>query len=314
MDVSSKLWILAYCVLSPNWREDVLSEIMKPESRFYHSAGLKLHYNTWGSPDKQPLVMLHGSHDHSRSWDWTAQALQQDYFIIAPDLRGHGDSEWARGNSYCMSDLIYDQVELVEQLDIAGCPVIAHSLGAAVIAKLMGAFDQLFSRAVLIEGLVPPEEVLEERARHPAVRLQQWVRLKQRLLSRPLRYFPDIESAVARMQEANPHLSVDRASHLAREGVRQTADGYCWKFDPALRAFTRFDFKAEESCALWQQVSAPVLLMHGEDSWASNPEEDGRARYFSRVKVVSLANAGHWLQHDQFECFIDEVKQFLLLG
>jgi pimeloyl-ACP methyl ester carboxylesterase len=51
--------------------------------------------------------------------------------------------------------------------------------------------------------------------------------------------------------------------------------------------------------------------MYGEDSWASNPEKDGRARYFKTARVVAFKNAGHWVHHDQFDRFIAELRAFL---
>ena len=51
---------------------------MKPESLFIDSNGLKLHGTCWGNSGKPPLILLHGMRDHSRSWDWIAQALATD--------------------------------------------------------------------------------------------------------------------------------------------------------------------------------------------------------------------------------------------
>src|SRR3546814_20636320 len=63
-------------------------------SRTYVSQRLRLHYVDWGNPDAPPLLLLHGGRDHCRNWDWVAQELRSDFHIIAPDLRGHGDSQW----------------------------------------------------------------------------------------------------------------------------------------------------------------------------------------------------------------------------
>ncbi len=67
-----------------------------PTSRIYFSQRLRLHYVDWGNPDAPPLVLLHGGRDHCRNWDWVAEELRKDWHIIAPDLRGHGDSDWSR--------------------------------------------------------------------------------------------------------------------------------------------------------------------------------------------------------------------------
>ena len=63
-----------------------------PTSRVYFSQRLRLHYVDWGNPGAPPLILLHGGRDHCRNWDWVAADLRRDYHVIAPDLRGHGDS------------------------------------------------------------------------------------------------------------------------------------------------------------------------------------------------------------------------------
>jgi pimeloyl-ACP methyl ester carboxylesterase len=63
--------------------------------------------------------------------------------------------------------------------------------------------------------------------------------------------------------------------------------------------------------ALWEDITCPTLLCYGEKSWASNPETDGRMKHFKNAKVVSFADAGHWLHHDQYERFMSELRAFL---
>ena len=82
--------------------------IVGPTSHYYYSQRLKLHYVDWGNHDKPLLVLIHGGRDHARNWDWVAQTLRDDYHVIAPDLRGHGDSEWARGSEYSMIEYVVE--------------------------------------------------------------------------------------------------------------------------------------------------------------------------------------------------------------
>jgi pimeloyl-ACP methyl ester carboxylesterase len=62
---------------------------------------------------------------------------------------------------------------------------------------------------------------------------------------------------------------------------------------------------------LWNRIDCPTLLMYGANSWASNPEKDGRIRHFRHARVIEFENAGHWLHHDQFQPFIAELRAFL---
>jgi pimeloyl-ACP methyl ester carboxylesterase len=53
------------------------------------------------------------------------------------------------------------------------------------------------------------------------------------------------------------------------------------------------------------------LLCYGDKSWASNPEKDGRARHFKHARVVSFADTGHWVHHDQLDAFMQVLRDFL---
>jgi pimeloyl-ACP methyl ester carboxylesterase len=53
------------------------------------------------------------------------------------------------------------------------------------------------------------------------------------------------------------------------------------------------------------------LLIHGKESWAKSPAEDGRAGYFRDARVLGVANAGHWVHHDRLDEFLQAVREFL---
>jgi pimeloyl-ACP methyl ester carboxylesterase len=108
------------------------AETDAPQSRYYHSQGLRLHFTDWGNPRAPPLLLVHGGLDHSRSWDHLARALRRNFHVVAPDLRGHGESEWATGSSYSLADHVYDLTGLVkaagfENVSIVGIPWAAWS-------------------------------------------------------------------------------------------------------------------------------------------------------------------------------------------
>ncbi len=81
---------------------DRLSDLPGPVSRIYFSQRLRMHYVDWGNEQAPPLILLHGGRDHCRSWDWVAATLRSDFHVIAPDLRGHGNSEWSASGHYPM--------------------------------------------------------------------------------------------------------------------------------------------------------------------------------------------------------------------
>src|SRR5262249_6784412 len=134
-----------------------------PTSHTYFSQRLRLHYVDWGNPGAPPLLLLHGGRDHCRNWDWTAAALRRDWPTIAPDLRGHGDSQWSPDGSYTMAGYIYDLAQLIHQQRLAPVAIIAHSLGGNIALRYAGIYPETVAKLVAIEGLGPPPRELDER-------------------------------------------------------------------------------------------------------------------------------------------------------
>jgi len=114
------------------------------------------------------------------------------------------------------------------------------------------------------------------------------------------------------MKTENSYLTDEQARHLTIHGISQNEDGtYSWKFDNYFRVMTPYDIPYEDIEKLWEAITCPTLLLYGEKSWASNPEEDGRAKHFQDATVKVYENAGHWLHHDQFDRFMTDMKAFL---
>ncbi|MBW8784736.1 MAG: alpha/beta hydrolase [Novosphingobium sp.] len=284
-----------------------------PTSNSFISQRLRLHYVDWGNPEAPPLILQHGGRDHCRSWDWVAQELRDDWHVIAADLRGHGDSAWSPDGDYSMNAFVYDFAQLVHSLGYEQVSIIAHSLGGNIATRFAGLYPQKVGKLVNIEGLGPtPEQAAERDARPIADRIREWIADKRKAAGRMPRRYPTIEAAYARMKEENAYLTDEQARHLTIHAISRNEDGtWSWKFDNYLNVWAVTDLPQGEIEALWAAVTCPLLLLYGSDSFASNPERDGRARHFSDARVIEYANAGHWLHHDQFRRFMKDVKHFL---
>ena len=284
-----------------------------PTSQSFVSQRLRLHYADWGNHDAPPLILQHGGRDHCRSWDWVAQELRKDWHVIAPDLRGHGDSAWVPDGTYAMDGFVYDFAQLVHTLGYEQVTIVAHSLGGNIATRYTGLYPDKVRKLVNIEGLGPSPEVRATmEGTGMADRLRTWIDNKRAAAGRQPRRYPSLEAAYARMKEENAFLTDEQARHLTLHGVNRNEDGtYSWKFDSYLNVWAVSDMAYGEQEALWEAITCPVLLLYGSDSFASNPERDGRARHFPTGRVIEYANAGHWLHHDQFDRFIADVTAFL---
>lgn len=293
--------------------EPLLAALTGPSSHSYVSQRLRLHYADWGNPDAPPLLLVHGGRDHCRNWDWVAQELRKDWHVICPDLRGHGDSQWSPDGNYPMDAFVYDLAQLVHQLDLAPVTIIAHSLGGNISTRYTGLFPENVAKLVCIEGLGPSPAIRAEREAAGTRQLfRKWIEDKRGAAQRQVRRYPTIEAAYARMKDENKHLTDEQARHLTIHGVSRNEDGsWSWKFDNYLNVWPVFDLPFDKLTEIWSAITCPTLLLYGADSWASNPEKDGRIAHFHNAQVIEFENAGHWLHHDQFDRFMRTVREFL---
>jgi pimeloyl-ACP methyl ester carboxylesterase len=284
-----------------------------PITNSFISQRLRLNYIDWGNPDAPPLLLVHGGRDHARSWDWVAEELRHDWHIIAPDLRGHGDSAWSPDGNYEMSAFVYDLAQLIHQLNLTSVSIIAHSMGGNIATRYAGLFPENVRKMVNIEGLGPSPKMLAERdATGIKKRFRQWIEDKRNAAGRTPKRYPNIEAAYERMKTENGYLTDEQARHLTVHGISRNEDGsWSWKFDNYLNIWAMFDMPEEDLLAIWKSITCPILMMYGANSWASNPEKDGRINNFPTAKVVEYENAGHWLHHDQFDRFMTDVRAFL---
>ena len=137
---------------------------MTPESRYYTSQRLNLHYLVWGDESKPPLILVHGTRDHARSWDRVAEALVDRYCVYVPDLRGHGDSEWAIGGDYSIIDYALDIHALGEGTDTIG--VVTVRIAPPLASGERGEGEYEGDRGDLAEDLKIVGLYFQEEAAH----------------------------------------------------------------------------------------------------------------------------------------------------
>ena len=285
-----------------------VSPTRTPTSHSYFSKRLRLHYLDWGNDDAPPLLLIHGNRDHCHNWDWMAQRFADEYHILAPDLRGHGDSQWNVGSAYAISEFVYDIAQLVRQTRTAPVRIVGHSLGGIVSLLYAGAFPGEVTRLVSIEGFGRPPQAGDPSAPE---RLRSWVQRGREMSGRTPRRYHSLDEALERMQEANPHLSPDQARHLTIHGTNQNEDGsYSWKFDNYVYLHAPSDFAGDDVASIWAEIECPVLLIGGAESWATQSGVDF-AQDFRDGRYELVPHAGHWVHHDQLDGVTNLVRDFL---
>lgn len=301
-----------------------------PERMSFRSGGLALVAHAWGDAGAPLVLVVHGGLDHGRAWDDACAALAPYCRLIALDLRGHGDSSWSRDAAYDPPLYVFDVLQVLRALDVGPAAVIGHSMGAMIAMRAAAAFPELFSRLLLIEGVVGEsmfradrvnvdprmQTWIDERkaaeAAGAGARLRLWIEEREALTARAHRVYPTLELAATRLlEDRDKRLTSPQAAHIAATGMKSApgGDGFIWKFDPLVRAHFSLDITKEEMQTLWRGLKHPMLHVHGAESWALPLDPDQRA-CFPEAKFEVLADAGHWPHLNQHNRFIALAREF----
>ncbi|HZO27032.1 MAG TPA: alpha/beta hydrolase, partial [Chloroflexota bacterium] len=89
--------------------------------------GRRIHFLDWGDESTPPILLLHGSFQHAHSWDPVARGLADQYRVVAPDWRGHGESDWAP--TYSPDDALGDLEALDGTLALTRFALVGNSIG-----------------------------------------------------------------------------------------------------------------------------------------------------------------------------------------
>ena len=209
-----------------------------------------------------------------------------------------------------MPEFVLDISALADEIDRDPLTIIGHSMGGGIALQYAGVCPDRVAKIISIEGL-GPRPMLQHQPAH--FRMRKWIADMRELERRAPRRYESIEAATKRMEHENPHLTSEMARHLTVHGTCQNEDGtYSWKFDNYVRAHSPYEFNVGDAREIWNQIRGPVLLVRGEESWAGDPEEDGRASAFRDYRCVQISGAGHWVHHDQLERFLTLAREFLL--
>ena len=281
-----------------------------PASHSFFSQRLRLHYVDWGNGNAPAMLLVHGVQDHCRTWDAVARHFCERYHVVAIDLRGHGDSQWAMGGSYAHVDYVYDIAQLVRSARLKPVTIVAHSLGGTVAALFAGIYPEAVERLVVIEGIGLWPGWAD--GRDPAARIREWIDGVWQLSRRIPKRYASLEEAYRRMQVANPHLTPELALHLTAHGSNQNEDGsFSWKFDNYTHQWPTYGITREDTITIWENITCPVLLVTATGGFEHRIGQDGTLAHFRHAELVEIDDAGHWTHHDQTDDFLRHVDGFL---
>lgn len=290
-------------------------------SHFVELRGERHHVLTWGDASAPPLFLVHGWMDVAASFQFLVDALTRDWYCIAPDLRGFGQSAW-QAQGYWFQDYLADLDALLRRF-AGGQParLVGHSLGGNVVMQYAGVRPGRVARVVSLEGFGIPEEHADDA---PA-KLTAWLdALENPPAFRP---YASLAAVADRLQKNNPRLPRARAEFLASHWARALPDQRAELVsDPRHRLPFPTVYRMAEVFALWRAITAPVLWVAATDSgiprWLDRHPEgemgtdglDGIRRRLAEVpggRLAVIDDAAHMLHHDQPATLAAVIEPFL---
>lgn len=289
------------------------SAVSDPNQRRLRLAtGLSLAFLEWGADDGQrdhTLILVHGFLD--LAWGFAPMVehgLGRQFHVVAPDMRGHGDSDRVgAGGYYHFMDYVADLASLVDQVGRTRVSIAGHSMGGSVAAYFAGSFPERVHRLALLEGLGPPLDDTPLPARTAA-----WVASWRRVRESEGRGHPSLAAAAARMRAVDPLLGEELALYLAERGTRELVDGSRqFKHDPLHLTRGPYPFQLATAEQFWRSIRCPVLLVEGAESPFRQLESlEARVACLEQAERVVLPGAAHMMQRHQPEATARVLTEF----
>ena len=255
----------------------------------------------WGDPSLPTLLFLHGGNQSAHSWDLVSLHLADRFHIIAPDQRGHGDSEWARDADYSSHAMAAAAHAILSQFNIDQPIVIGHSMGGMNTLRLALEQPNLLDRLVLVD--VGPE--LSDAG---AKTIRNFVIDN--------REFDDLEDFIQNVQKYDPYRSREHIERTVKYNLLQRADGkYISKRDHGPRLATTQTQREQSdrfSLSDASSISQPTLVIRGADSNLFSPEAAQRfAEALPQGQLETVPDSGHNVHGQNTSGFLAALIPFL---
>jgi pimeloyl-ACP methyl ester carboxylesterase len=227
-----------------------------PRKTTVRSGALRLHCVLWGPDDAPTVLLVHGNGGHAHWWDPLVAWFVPEYRLIAPDLRGHGASDWPQEPAYRITDFASDLLAIVDALAPGRIATIAHSMGARAAAWFAATHPARVRGLALLDTSVAGVDATTAR------------RWRGRVAGRRAgRSYPSFEAAMAafRFVPPEPGVAPEIVAALAQHAIVERAPGdWTFRFDRAVLSVAGDG--AGDLTALVAGVPCPLWIGRGAGS------------------------------------------------
>jgi pimeloyl-ACP methyl ester carboxylesterase len=276
----------------------------------HHTAsvnGIQMHYVIGGKGD--PIVLLHGFPQTWYEWRHIMPELAKNYTVIAPDLRGFGDSS-KPVTGYDGKTTAEDIYQLVSQLGFNQILLVAHDVGSQTAYSYAAAHPNNVTKLVIMDfpfpGFLPPE--FGENGPWWFA-FQQTPNLPEALVEDKEReYVSWFFKGLAYNPSAITEEDIDVfANHFSSPGGMRAAFEY----------FRAFPIDAEQNKeSAKDKITMPVLVLGGDIYPALGGDFPGNLALSStqalaaNVTGITVPLSGHWIPEEQPEFVIEQLTTF----
>jgi pimeloyl-ACP methyl ester carboxylesterase len=282
---------------------------------------LNYHVRQWGtpSPERTPLVMVHGWMDVSASFQFVIDAMQDDHWVIAPDWRGFGLTETPGIDNYWFPDYLADLDQLLDHY-VGDRPVnlVGHSMGGHIATMYSGIRPERIARLVNLEGFGMPTSRPSQAPGRYAKWMDELKAVQQGEMD--LKPYTSLEGVAQRLMKTNPRLSADKAHWLAQHWSQANAQGE-WRIlgHAAHKVINAQLFKVDETQAIYERITAPTLCVVADNDSLTQWWKDKYTltEFMARIASVPqlqhavIQDAGHMLHHDQPQALAQLIEAFV---
>ncbi len=274
------------------------------ESKTASVNGVKIHYLKAGS-GKTPLVLIHGFGDTSHMWIPLFEEFGKDYTIIAPDMRGLGDSSRPE-TGYDKKTMAVDIHELVKSLGYKQIYLVGHDIGLMVAYAYAAQFPSEVEKLALLEAPIPGiGDVWEKVYTTPALWhfhfvsspiALELVKGRERLF---LEHF---------WQSLSPHPETFKEADRVIYAKSYAQPG---AMHAAFEMFKKFNTTDAEDNRKFAATKLPMPLLTIEGDKAMGGALEIQAKLVAtNVTSVMFADTGHWLMEQRTAETKSELKKF----
>jgi len=274
--------------------------------------GLNYHIQEWGDSSKPLLMLLHGWMDCGATYKYVADHLIDDYFLVAPDWRGFGQTDHAPG--YWFPDYFADLEKILDHYaPNQAANLVGHSMGGNIALMYAGIHPHRVKNVLSLEALGMPQT---ESADAPE-KYRRWMR--EITSDEPSKIYPNFDALCASVHKGNPTLSPEIIVELATLWGEGYGDhGACrLKHDHAHRYANPVRYNYDDVLAIWKEVTAKVGLVMARDSgFFQRFSQFGRLDEAKNVLAIGdqdyfeIERCGHMLHIEQPQATADCILKF----